>query len=468
MFDARFDAGLDAGRGPLPNGHRVAGRAERAFFVVMFLLSTGGPLELVAQGYNGPGAGAARAITVPLWTAFYVAALAWARPVAARAWRAARLDWAVVALLALALASTAWSAAPSLSARRSLALAGTAVIGWYAAARYTTAELQRLLAWACAAAVVLSVAFVALPGLGITPDNVNPDLVDPSYAGAWRGIYPTKNLLAQVMGLSAVVLFGAAAAARGWRRALFGGLAAATPLIIYRAHSATGLAVVALLFAGWPVLLLVRARPAAAAAAWSALGSLAALVVLVAGTAPQAVFALVGRNASLTGRVPLWDALLDEVMRRPWLGWGHAAFWLDWAGEGSNRIAQRVGWQPGYAHNGFLDETLGLGLAGLALVVAAYVGLARATAWWTRHEPGLASAAWPGVIVLYLLLDNLTEGGLVQQNGYMWVLLVTLSASLRLARAEARDAEASGAVAGFAAEAMAAPARVPTWRGALS
>lgn len=414
------------------------GRLERVFIVMVLLLSTGGPIELVIQRLTGgESAGVAGRASVPLWVGFYLLAAWFAAPIRDRVWQTMLRDPAVLAIVVLAIASIGWSSAPPLTLKRSAALLGTCIIGWYAAARFTLAELQRLLAWACVLAVVLSVAFVALPGYGITPLDANPELVNEAYAGAWRGIYPTKNLLAQVMGLSGVVLAGAALADRSWRRWLYLAVAALTPAIIYKAHSATGLGVWMLLFACWPVLLLVRAHPYVAAAWWSALLAGGALVLGTIAANSAALFKLLGRDATLTGRTPLWNAVLAEIERRPWFGWGHAAFWLDWAGEGSSRVAQRAGWVPGYAHNGFLDQALGLGIVGVACVVWALGSTWRVAAWWTRHTPDLRAAAWPCVLVLFLLLDNLTEGGLVQQNGFMWVLLVMLSAALRQARADA-------------------------------
>jgi exopolysaccharide production protein ExoQ len=66
---------------------------------------------------------------------------------------------------------------------------------------------------------------------------------------------------------------------------------------------------------------------------------------------------------NLTGRVPLWQVLLEEVAQGPWLGAGFAAFW----GSPSFQVVQLTA--PS-AHNGYLEELLNTGVVGLAILLA--------------------------------------------------------------------------------------------------
>ncbi len=67
--------------------------------------------------------------------------------------------------------------------------------------------------------------------------------------------------------------------------------------------------------------------------------------------------------ATLTGRVPLWQVLIEEVGQRPWLGAGFAAFW---GSPNSFRVEQLTA--PS-AHNGYLEELLNTGVVGLAILL---------------------------------------------------------------------------------------------------
>jgi exopolysaccharide production protein ExoQ len=86
-----------------------------------------------------------------------------------------------------------------------------------------------------------------------------------------------------------------------------------------------------------------------------------------------------GRGKDLTGRKVLWAQVL-EFQPNPILGAGFESFWL---GERRVRMAELYkGWQPGGAHNGYLETYLNLGLIGLSLLI----GLLIATFWKIRLE----------------------------------------------------------------------------------
>jgi O-antigen ligase len=70
---------------------------------------------------------------------------------------------------------------------------------------------------------------------------------------------------------------------------------------------------------------------------------------------------------SLSGRIPLWDALWPEFLDHPFVGHGFGAFWYP---NRFDEIYREVLWPAVVAHNGFLDELLGTGVIGLLLFLA--------------------------------------------------------------------------------------------------
>jgi O-antigen ligase len=72
-----------------------------------------------------------------------------------------------------------------------------------------------------------------------------------------------------------------------------------------------------------------------------------------------------GRDVTLTGRIPLWEYLL-EMDLNVWFGAGYESFWL---GDRLQDIWEMHWWMPNQAHNGFLETYLNLGRIGLFLIV---------------------------------------------------------------------------------------------------
>jgi O-antigen ligase len=74
---------------------------------------------------------------------------------------------------------------------------------------------------------------------------------------------------------------------------------------------------------------------------------------------------VLGRDISLTTRVPMWFALI-KMAGNPIVGVGYESFWL---GERLQRLWQLYG-TIHQAHNGYLEVFLNLGLIGLSLKIA--------------------------------------------------------------------------------------------------
>ena len=97
-------------------------------------------------------------------------------------------------------------------------------------------------------------------------------------------------------------------------------------------------------------------------------GSVAILTLLVL---QPLVLDLVGRSANLTGRTDIWAVALEEIGRRPLLGFGFEAFIRVYEPtEVSLRVWDAVGFRASHAHSAVIDGVGQIGVIGVLLVGA--------------------------------------------------------------------------------------------------
>jgi exopolysaccharide production protein ExoQ len=108
-------------------------------------------------------------------------------------------------------------------------------------------------------------------------------------------------------------------------------------------------------------------------------------------------------SMTLTGRLPLWDALIPMVAQHPWLGAGFSAFWNP---ENLYLMERVVGFPVVAAHNGFLEELLNTGAVGLFLFMAFWVTTMAVVYYRARQNDTLGWIAL--LFMIYYLLSNLT------------------------------------------------------------
>ena len=178
-----------------------------------------------------------------------------------------------------------------------------------------------------------------------------------------------------------------------------------------------------------PLYKLVRARFTVVIAACLIVGLLLTGSLLVLKNNSAEVLQLVNRGPDLNGRTDLWNAVLRSISKRPWLGYGFNAFWQGMEGE-SGSVLDTVPWMPGYAHNGFLDLMLQLGIVGLLVFALGYLDLCRRALAFLSRATG-PTPIWLCTFLVFMLLYNLTEGGsILRQNEIYWVLYVSAAVSL--------------------------------------
>lgn len=317
--------------------------------------------------------------------------------------------------------SIAWSVDPAASIQRGVALVGSSLLGVHLARRFPPPLLVRVLgAGFMLAALGSAVMIFAVPALGrMTSEN---------WVGAWRGLYFHKNSLGSAMAAGAVILVFAVREARGAGRFVFAaGLAAAVVLLAGSRSTTALLAFVAMI----GVMLWARSVRKTPTTAWlftllAAGMILIAALPLLSAAGFRAAMQLLGKNAELSGRLPLWELVLQAVSLRPWLGYGYEAFWNPDAPL-VRLIAQSLRYTPFYSHNGVLETLLNGGVVLLAPVLLLYVATLIRSYLFMRAAPREPTAALPLVFCVFFVFANFSESKILLRNDLVWSLFVGFS-----------------------------------------
>ncbi len=87
----------------------------------------------------------------------------------------------------------------------------------------------------------------------------------------------------------------------------------------------------------------------------------------------ERVIALLGRDMSFTGRVPVWIDLINMGLKRPLLGYGYGGFWIP------ERVDEMSEWGSRFSqgHSGYLETFVEAGFMGVILLGAFLIFLFR-------------------------------------------------------------------------------------------
>lgn len=397
----------------------LARPAERLWAVVLLSIVSGAYLPLAGRlldlGHSDDSLGPlAHGILFPLYALMIPLILTNPNAFARAAWRGKL----ALAIVGLACFSSLWSIEPGLSLRRGISLLAPTAVGLILAVRFTNTELLRLLAVALGASAVLSVVVaVVLPEEGI---------LSIGYGEAWRGVYENKNSLARSMALAAAVFFLLALDAKRHRQLAWLATAGAVAMVVV-ARSATSLVTVGAIVSLIPIFRSLRLRSTPAAAVLTVFILVAAVLITLAIANLDPVFAVLGRDATLTGRTDIWAAVLLSIAERPLLGYGYTAFWAGWNGP-ALAVVGAVGWETPHSHNGLLDLWLDLGVVGLLTFLLGLGLAARAGVRIARHT-STAAGLWPLSFLTFLMVLNVAEAAILRQHSLFWILYVAVLSS---------------------------------------
>lgn len=382
----------------------------------LLLYSGGWELPVVGENATEAGSTILRVAYLPAYAAGF--ALMALRPGASL--RVLVRQPFLIALLTIAVASMLWSVNPDQTARRCFALVCTTLGAAVLAARFRWPALAEVIGATFAVLIIACfVASLAFPRIGVMTEL---------FPGAWRGLWREKNGLGGVMAFGFCVL--SAAALLNPRRArlwwTFAGLAL---VLVLMSTSKTSLVSLLLGAGAIGFVLVARRGPAAGAAAtWAGVTGILLLVAFLL-FAADVFFAILGKDATLTGRTKIWSAVMREIEERPWLGYGYYAVWGDKSGWGPFAwISKNAGFQAQHAHNSWLEQWLGLGLLGLIAWGLFYLQTMTLAVIAVFRDRGGALLAFPFLVVYSLM--SLTESVAVTYNDFRWVLFVAFATKL--------------------------------------
>jgi exopolysaccharide production protein ExoQ len=326
---------------------------------------------------------------------------------------------AMLCLPVLAILSVIWSQDLGNSARKGIFLLLGTLFAFYLAGRFSAVDLAQIFVMTGLCAGVLGIVFsVLLPQYGRDTFNDN----------AWQGIFRSKNGCAQIMLflLSPAVAFSFPNRTMEMMRvSLFP--VAGLLLVMSMAKTSWLLAPVFLLFMG-------------ALSALKKFHRRDVLFVFVAGISLLAVagFALsyviplvlssLGKDASVSGRLPLWASAMVSIMKRPLLGYGYAAFWTGLKGESLN-IFMSTHFEIYQAQNGLLEVALELGLAGVILVLLTLANAVKDALTCIQHGHSQAVNWYIGLIVLTVIY-NVDESFLATAHSIPWLMYIVACTGL--------------------------------------
>jgi exopolysaccharide production protein ExoQ len=278
----------------------------------------------------------------------------------------------VVAYFALGLLSILWSDYPSIAFKRLIKALGNPIMALIV---LTEERPDRAIS-----AMIKRAAYIALP-ISVLMIKYYPDLGRQYHSVGWQmmvGVATSKNQLGQTCLISGICFAWELLVRRRYetearpQKNLFALLAGAamTLWLLNMCKSATSLTALAvavgvIVLSGLPSM---QRKPTRILTFALTVAVVLAVLEPLVNLKQTVIVNILGRDMSLTTRVPLWNDLIAMV-NRPLLGVGYESFWL------GNRWTRlwAVHGQLHQAHNGYLEVYINLGAAGLFLTLGAIV-----------------------------------------------------------------------------------------------
>ena len=324
----------------------------------------------------------------------------------------------------IVLCSTGWSDFPEITQRSSLIFFATTIFGVYLAARYSIKEQLNLVAISLGIVAVISLFLcLAFPGSAIENSSLRQ--------GTWRGPFYNKNNLGLFMYIGAITLLLTSLNHKKYYLIpwFFCGLSFA---LIVLANAKTSLIIFFILIMLIPLCHALRWSKGLAIPFFISTAIIFGSVIIWFIDSSGEILIGLGKDPSLSGRTYIWQAVLDSIFDRPWLGYGYEAFWVadgpKCLGECSY-VRSAVHFDETSAHNGYLDLTASLGFVGLAIFLLSLLVAYRQSVAWVRRT-STSEGFWPLLFLTSAVLFTQSESALINSRSFLWALYAATALSL--------------------------------------
>jgi len=325
-----------------------------------------------------------------------------------------RRDRVFAALAVWTVLSCFWSQFPMVSLEWAPVAVLDIVFAFYLYRRFTPGQQMRLLlllGWLC---LLLSIALsLFFPQYGIDHTGTT---------GAWRGMYPQKNMCSMT---TAFLMLGAlyAPATSFLFKVSRVAYVCLSVFLIIMTQSATGKITLVCLLAYFVATRLASGLRSRERAVALAMGTMIALALVGIGISErEGILLLLGKDSTLTSRTEIWKAIIPSIMKHPILGYGIKAFWRGYQGESAN-VSLAAHWAVPSAHNALLEVWLGLGAVGVALVAYSMVRAIR-DAFVCLRAGKSPYLAWCACIIFLTVVTSVDEAELAIPYSLLWILYI--------------------------------------------
>lgn len=363
-----------------------------------------------------------------------------------------RVPKALLAYIGFAILSVAWSVYPGASLFTLTGMLLCTIAGVFLALVFDWAGVVRLFANAVKWVLALSLLFELWVSL-VVRDKVLPLWIDfgddPPLLAFWsrnllfdggkiQGILGNSNLLA-IVALFGLILFSLQWAAGTVRRtsAIVWLAIAAAVFVLTRSSTMIIAAVVVVLVLAAALLIRNAGSPAGRTPVYLSFVGVIVLAAAAVSLFSEQLLGLFGKSDDLTGRLDIWQTVIDAAAERPWFGWGFSSPWVPWV-EPFNDLVVRRGVLQLHAHNAWLDVWFQLGVVGLVLFAALIVSVTWRS-WFAAVDrprvdlddslPYSPLSLLPILVMVVLLVQSLAESRILIESG--WVLLVLLTVATK-------------------------------------
>ncbi len=335
------------------------------------------------------------------------------------------------ALLLFTTLSAFWSETPDVTLKASLVLVGYSFIASYVASHYNFQAIGTFVRQAGTFSMVAgALAALLVPSIGRMYEGGE---------GEWQGLQTHKNGFAFWMALTSALWFLHAINHQKSRR-LSIGLAILSFFVMIPTQSGASKPMFLLMIGVILISKLVKylrrlnfRKFVVITLFITIFSGLFFAIVVISG---PLILALLGKDASLTGRTDFWPQLMQAVWRKPLLGYGYAGFWQSWRGYDNPARSIIVGsseFVPPHAHNGYLEILLSTGFIGITLFTLSLLTTIVSFILLTRHSRS-GEAETAAILLIFVLLSSFSESKLWLINEYtliFFILSIRLSIDAR-------------------------------------